>query len=140
MDLPKIVYALKHNPTGKVYVGSTNMPKKRIAGHLGALARGVHSNKAMQEDCNKFGCDYSAFILDTIERYPDRNKEFYWMDILSTRGPERGYNQKDQSAARSLARFKEYRLKDGKPDDDGLLSFSEDANEMIAEIVMNEYE
>lgn len=140
MTIPRIVYALKHNPTGKVYVGSTESPKRRIAGHIGSLARGSHSNKAMQEDYDRFGCDYSVFILDTIDSFADRNKEFYWMDILSTRDPERGYNQKDASNTRSLSRFKEYHLKNGKPDDDGLASFSEDANDMLEQIVLNAYE
>ena len=97
MNLPRIVYAIRHEPTGKVYVGSTSKLSERLSAHFTALKGGYHSNEAMQKDCTERGFSYSVFVLDLISTYQDRNKEYLWIDALGSRNPSRGYNAGDWS-------------------------------------------
>ena len=104
MTYPRIIYILKHNPTGRVYVGSSADPSSRIATHISYLRNGTHSNAGMQADFDKYGDDYSVCLADVICGHRDRDKEFLWMDVLNARDPEYGYNDKDHSKpASSLA-------------------------------------
>lgn len=130
MKFPRIVYAIRHNKTGRIYVGSTSSPKSRIMSHLNAIKGGYHYNELMNEDYVNYGDDYSVFILDVSTSIYD-TREFIWMDYLNTRDPKYGYNQKDQSNSFSLSRKKEYRLQDADPDDEGLRSFAKDAKKIL---------
>jgi len=127
MKFPRIVYAIKHQPTGKVYVGSTSLPKTRITNHLNKLSAGTHNLDAMQADYNNYGGNYSLFILDVIATLEDCNKEYLWMDILKSRDPEFGYNGKDHSIPLCLEKFKEYPLKSLSSDDEALNRFATDS-------------
>lgn len=92
-----VVYALRHNPTGKIYVGSTLNVDERIQQHILALRNNRHNVPNMQNDYNKFGEDYSVCILQD-HLLPDalRTKfEHLYMTILGTRDPEKGYNYLD---------------------------------------------
>lgn len=93
-----LIYALQHNPTGRIYVGRTQDLESRIKAHLTALKGGKHHNELMQEDYNKSGDDYSLFVLDEFDGspYPDvRDSEQGWMDKLNTGDTRIGYNYKD---------------------------------------------
>ena len=59
------------------------------------LRKGKHCNKAMQKDFNKYGGNYSLYILDTIEAPEQRDMEYYWMEKLKTYDPRIGYNKSD---------------------------------------------
>lgn len=98
MDCPRTVYAIKHNPTGKVYVGSTSHFWKRITTHMLNLRANRHPVAEMQNDFNIFGDDYTVFVLDFIKSNEDSRKEYLWMDLLDSRNPNHGYNAKDPSA------------------------------------------
>lgn len=102
MDFPRVVYALRHEPTGKVYVGSTHKIYERVREHINCLKRGDHPNEAMQKDFNLHGGEYTVLILDGIYGMNDKNKEYLWMDALQSRVPERGYNGKDPARATAL--------------------------------------
>lgn len=52
---PSGVYTIKNTITNRVYVGQSTMIKQRWLDHKGRLKRGVHDNKLMQEDWNKYG-------------------------------------------------------------------------------------
>lgn len=130
MKFPRIVYAIRHNKTGRIYVGSTANPKNRIMDHIKAVKGGYHYNELMNEDYVNHGDDYSVFILDVSTSIYD-TREYIWMDYLNTRDPRYGYNQKDHSSISSLSRKKEYRLQDLSPDDNGLRSFSKDAKKIL---------
>lgn len=125
MDYPRIVYALRHNPTGKIYIGSTRHPQKRLMTHFYTLKNGNHQVKAMQEDFDKYGDDYSVFILDVITRWYDRQKEYYWMDVFHTRDPVLGYNTNDKALAPKITDFKEFKLF-GNPNDTTTFSLAAD--------------
>lgn len=106
MEFPRVVYALKHEPTGKIYVGSTHDVINRVRTHISLLKRGYHTNVAMQEDFNRYGEGYVVFVLDGIQGWSDRNKEYLWMDALKARDPERGYNGKEKARATALTGIK----------------------------------
>lgn len=97
MNFPRVVYAIRHEPTGKIYVGSTSKLCDRLSNHFTALKGGYHKNEAMQRDYNEHGFSYTVFILDFVSDFQDRNKEFLWIDALGTRNPDAGYNAGDNS-------------------------------------------
>lgn len=92
---PKKIYAIQHNKTGKIYVGSTKNLETRISDHMRNLRRGTHQNTSMQEDFDKHGDDYTVFVIDKMENYGERSKEVEWMRKLKTYDPEIGYNEND---------------------------------------------
>lgn len=64
MKIPRTIYAIQHNKTKRIYIGSSaNVP----------------TIKDMQKDFDDFGEDFSLFILDEINSYADRIKEYEWM-------------------------------------------------------------
>lgn len=102
MNIPRTIYAIRHNPTGKVYVGSSSMLDLRLRYHMNALKAQKHANEAMQADYNTYGGDYTFFKLAEITRFQDRGQEYAWMEILQTRDPAKGYNYKECSKHFSL--------------------------------------
>lgn len=94
-ERPKIIYAIQHKPTGRIYVGSSQNLDERLHAHLSALKNGTHPVELMQEDADKYGLDYEFFILDKYESCWDSRKEYEWMLKLNTGDPECGYNYKD---------------------------------------------
>ncbi|MBP5720398.1 MAG: GIY-YIG nuclease family protein [Bacteroidales bacterium] len=110
MKYPRVVYALRHNPTGRVYVGSTYDLTMRVYQHIYKLRNGTHPIENMQRDFYQHGEDYTLYILDTLRDYCDNRKEFMWMDILDTRNQDVGYNYSDHSKKTSLDLFKGIRL------------------------------
>ena len=91
----RYVYAIQHNETGRIYVGSTKDTTKRYLAHMWDLKKGKHCNKAMQRDYDKYGGKYSLFVLDEIKNYEERDKEYYWMEKLKTYDTRIGYNTND---------------------------------------------
>ena len=111
MDLPRTIYAIQHNKTKRIYVGSSVNAKKRYLSHMTSLRNHKHPNKLMQEDFDAYGEDYSLFLLEEIKEYSNRSKEYEWMHKLGTYDPEVGYNFKD--ALKGID--KKIPLKDGIP-------------------------
>ena len=106
------IYALKHNPTGKIYVGCSCNVERRIYEHIVQLASGKHTNKLMQEDFNKYGNDYSYYILfKAYANYDAFLMEKHFMSLLKTRNPEHGYNCNDNSKEFSLDNYKRRKVK-----------------------------
>lgn len=105
MNFPRTIYAIRHNPTGRIYVGSSAKPEARIRGHLNCLRRHDHSIPEMQEDFIKYGEDYTFFNLGEIKRFDERYLEYFWMDFLRSRDPMYGYNIHDRSKPLNLADF-----------------------------------
>ncbi len=98
MRLPRYVYAIKHNPTGRIYIGSTCNVKERIRQHMSLLRSGKHHVENMQDDFNQYGEDYSVSVLDRFDTYQDREIEYDWMHKYNTVNPKYGYNNKDVHA------------------------------------------
>lgn len=97
MDFPRSVYAIQHNKTKKIYIGSSKNVKTRYMSHIWELRNGKHKVEDMQADFDEYGEDYSLYILDEIKGMDDRCKEYEWMAKYKTNERERGYNYKDQA-------------------------------------------
>lgn len=96
MKFPRKVYAIRHNKTDRVYIGSSSQVDKRLKNHLTALRANKHSVEDMQSDFNNFGEDYTFTILDTISNFQEREKEYEWMRKYQSHKRGLGYNYKDQ--------------------------------------------
>ena len=97
MRIPRTIYAIRHNQTNRVYVGSSWDTKSRIKNHIYALRGGRHKNALMQSDFDEYGEDYSYFKLGEITEFSDRYLEFVWMEVLHARDVAYGYNSRDNS-------------------------------------------
>lgn len=105
-----VVYALRHNPTGKIYVGSTHNLDSRLREHMIALRNNRHTVPDMQRDYNKYGEDYSVCVLE--DYLPENNVktkiEALYMTILGTRDRSKGYNYLDITNDVNLFKMKFY--------------------------------
>ena len=101
MEFPRIIYALRHDKTGKVYIGSTSDLQTRIRHHANLLKNGRHTNQALQADFNQDE-GLTLFLVDVVHGMDDRCKEKLWMDALHSRDSRCGYNGKDQTKAATL--------------------------------------
>lgn len=96
MRYPRKVYAIRHNKTNRVYIGSSANPDVRFVAHINALRANRHKVDEMQKDYNWFGEDYSFTILDTIENIGENGKEYKWQEEMRSNTVECGYNYKDK--------------------------------------------
>ena len=93
---PRIVYAIRHTVTGRIYIGSTGKElHERYSAHISLLRKGSHSSKLMQKDFDEFGENYTVYKLDTIPTYNERDMEYQYMLKYDTGNPNKGYNQYD---------------------------------------------
>lgn len=97
MKFPRTIYAIVHNVTHRVYVGSTKDVVSRVRTHISLLRNRKHLVEDMQDDFDDFGFDYTICILDVIEDYHDRVKEYQWMKYLKSHIRGFGYNYKDSA-------------------------------------------
>ena len=95
MRFPRTVYLIRHNRTGRIYIGSSVDPSRRFKKHIEDLRKGVHPVEDMQADFDKCGEDYAVEFLEVISAFEDRHHEYEWQDKFNsiTRGV--GYNYKD---------------------------------------------
>lgn len=106
MNYPKKVYAIRHNVTDRVYIGSSCNVDRRFKQHLYALQAHTHVVDDMQKDYDEHGEDYTLTILDTINDESEIEKEYEWMDKYQSFTRGIGYNYKDlkrRAAARGAA-------------------------------------
>ena len=96
MKLPRTVYAIQHNDTKKIYVGSSADVEARYWNHICRLRNHKHVIEDMQRDFDKYGENYSLFILEEINTYAEKNKEYEWMAKLKSHIRGVGYNYKDR--------------------------------------------
>lgn len=97
MEIPRCVYLLLNTITGKCYVGSSGNPNLRFSGHLSNLRRHRHPVEDMQSDYDKYGECFQLILLEVIETFDDRKKEYEWMRKLNTTDRCYGYNYKDNT-------------------------------------------
>ena len=113
------VYAIKHETSGRCYVGSSVSVRGRLNQHKVQLERGQHHSRYLQNAWNKYGAQ--AFTAVLLEKVEDRDtlavREQAWIDALdSYRG---GFNARpnaenffgmewseEQNAARKLSNKK----------------------------------
>lgn len=111
----KTIYAVQHNKTKRIYVGCSRHYEKRIREHIGNLRNNRHTNVEMQKDYNRFGEDYSFFVLERNVNYWvcfDRERE--WMCILKSNEINTGYNLMVKEKPITISDFNEVLVKIGK--------------------------
>lgn len=105
MKLPKTVYALRHEATGKIYVGSTANIRTRFLKHLNRLKNGAHHVKDLQADYDRYeNKGITLLCLDEIKDFEERNKEYEWMAFYQSFDREHGYNYADPKLPRNIKR------------------------------------
>lgn len=96
MVYPRKIYAIKHNVTKRMYIGSSSDVEIRYKNHIYSLRRGQHPIEDMQKDFNEYGEDYSVYILEELTVHDDRKNEYKWMRKYNTITRGVGYNYKDK--------------------------------------------
>ena len=101
------VYAIRHEATGRVYVGCTRNVERRVREHMKQLAAHKHTVPMMQADFDQYGGEYSYYVLfGAYAAYDAFLMERHFMTLLDTRNPEKGYNSNDNSHGFDLSAFK----------------------------------
>ena len=100
MNGKKMVYAIQHNVTKRMYIGSSREPETRCNAHLYSLRNGNHPVELMQSDYDNHGENYSFFLLDEITDYFEKAKEREWMCKYKTYDKNYGYNYNDPMFSR----------------------------------------
>lgn len=95
MKLPRKVYAIQHNITKRIYIGSSQNIESRYLNHMYQLRKGKHTIEDMQADFNEYGEDYSLFVLEEFTSFADRCVEYKWMEKYQSHIRGKGYNYKD---------------------------------------------
>lgn len=96
MKYPRKVYAIRHNVTNRVYIGSSCHIDKRFTEHISALRGHRHPVEDMQADFDRYGDDFSLTVLDHIGTEADKNKEYEWMKKNQSYIRGIGYNYNDR--------------------------------------------
>lgn len=109
------IYALQHDATKKIYIGTSQNPVDRYRTHMSLLRNGKHKNEDMQSDYDNVGKEFSLFILEEIDT-ASRVKEYEWMRKYKSHVRGRGYNYKDKFAQEGYTSTLDVPLKDGLPE------------------------
>ena len=96
MNYPRKVYAIRHNVTNRVYIGSSCHVDKRFNEHINALRAHRHRVEDMQVDFDKYGEDFTLTVLDHIATAEDRGREYDWMKKNQSYIRGVGYNYNDR--------------------------------------------
>ncbi len=115
MKLPRTIYAIQHNVTKRIYIGSSADVNSRYMSHMYKLRSGKHHIEDMQDDFIKYGEDYSLFILGEIINYEDRFKECEWMEKYKSFVRGIGYNYKDHVSMQHISK-NALPIKEGLPE------------------------
>ena len=135
----KKVYAIQHNNTKRIYIGSSINPEERYMSHIYSLRKGNHPVEDMQEDFNKYGENLSFYILDECHGYEERKKEYEWMRKYNTTHRGVGYNYKDHEKAYSAAHLtfiEGLPMPFSKSMEDKFMNFKTDLINKIHDLVM----
>ena len=94
MKYPRILYAIKHNKTKRIFIGTTAQSlEDRYRFHIAALRKHRHHTSLMQEDFDKYGEDFSVYILGKLETKDDRDMEYEAILKYKTCDEKYGYNK-----------------------------------------------
>ena len=101
------VYAIQHNKTKRVYIGSTRKPRERLKTHFRELKSGIHPQKQMQKDYLEFGNDFTIYLLHEgeLNKRDMLEIEYLYMTVFKTRNPLYGYNLKEETKDHDLSDF-----------------------------------
>jgi uncharacterized protein YeeX (DUF496 family) len=99
----RVIYSIKHNVTGREYIGITQNFDERIKAHLSSLRHGRHIIEDMQADFDKYGEDYTISVIEKITEYDKRIREYELMKERKSYVRGNGYNYKDTIFKRKTA-------------------------------------
>ena len=88
------VYAIRHTPSGRMYVGSSVNVAARQRQHFSDLRHGRHPNIYLQRSFKKHGeKEFEWVLLETMQSDESlKNKEEKWIKDLETLSTQKGYN------------------------------------------------
>ena len=87
------VYCIRCKVNNKAYIGSSKNIKKRWNEHKSLLKTGMHDNKQLQEDYNKYGADnFLYLILINCEPQMLFKYESMYILLFGTMHINKGYN------------------------------------------------
>lgn len=95
MNFPRKIYAIRHNVTNRVYIGSSANVDKRLMKHIYDLRAHKHHIEDMQSDFDQYGENFTFTILEDVFAYEDKRKEYEWMEKYQSHIRGIGYNYKD---------------------------------------------
>ena len=95
MNYPRKVYAIRHNVTNRVYIGSSCRVDRRFQQHISAVRCHRHPVEDMQADFDQHGDNFTLTVLDHIATSEDLYKEYDWMHKNRSYIRGVGYNYKD---------------------------------------------
>lgn len=88
---PSGIYKITNLKNGKVYIGQSENIFMRRKQHFGALRKGSHTNKQMQEDYSKQkGRGFRWDVIEYCGLAELNKREKYWIDQYQS--IDRGYN------------------------------------------------
>lgn len=90
--MQKQIYAIQHNVTKRIYVGTCNRSDCRIKKHMHDLLRGSHTNKELQKDFDTYGMEFSFYLLEVVESKYRMKAERAWQNALRSNDIKTGYN------------------------------------------------
>ena len=88
------VYMIRHNVTGRMYIGKSQNVPKRIYNHFILLQSGKHTVEDMQKDFNDYGNDFTISFLGEANS-SNLNLEIEMMEKYHSTVRGIGYNYKD---------------------------------------------
>ena len=87
------IYMIRHNVTGRMYIGRSQDVTKRTNAHFKLLRKGEHPVEDMQDDFDKHGENYSVSVLGNASTNPKLETEM--MDKYQSCVRGIGYNYND---------------------------------------------
>lgn len=97
MELPRKVYLIRHNVTGRIYIGSSKNVEIRYSNHMYNLRSWKHPVEDMQKDFDEYGENFTLTVIDEIRTYEEASKEYEWMREFKSHIRGVGYNYKDNA-------------------------------------------
>lgn len=92
----EVIYSIRHNVTGREYIGRTGIFPQRVRLHIQKLEKGKHIVEDMQRDFNKYGNDYTVTVLDEITERSERKREYELIESHGSYIRGKGYNYNDK--------------------------------------------
>lgn len=87
------IYAIRNTVSGRIYIGSSGLLRKRVRQHNSELVRGIHKNPKLQHSWSLHGehC-FEFFVVEYVDNKEDLiAREQYWIDCADASSDE-NYN------------------------------------------------
>ena len=99
------VYKIQNNENSKKYIGSSTNIENRFLRHKSLLRKGIHHNKALQDDWNKYGEE--AFSFELIREISGKG----WYEVRQVKNSKTWYMEKRLLSNYSLTAWEQATIK-----------------------------